>query len=369
MRGKILKVINFIKKQPKLWLNSLTLRQRGLVVFLFLTVAFLSSLGIIFYNPFSRDKIIIDSGEEKIAEEEKKIIRLIDGIEVGDESLINPPIFAVQIENMIDGRPLSGLSKANLVYETLVEAGITRFLALFISGDDIVPKIGPVRSARPYYIDWAEEYRALYVHSGGSPEALEIIPNYDVLNFDEFANGRYFWRDNSRYAPHNLYTSYELLKNGFEGKEGKVKENFISWQFKEEMPEEERPDSGLLEIYFSSDTYLARWKYQKNENVYLRYQGDEPKEDREGGKIKAKNIAVQFTDIKAIDEVGRKRIRTIGEGEAMIFHDGIKTEGTWKKEAKGDRTKFYDKNGEEIKFNPGVTWIEVAPIGTRVTFE
>lgn len=368
MRGKILKAINSTKKQLRLWLGSFMPRQSGLVVFLSLIIVFFASVGIIFYNPFFRDEIIIDSSEAKVEEDVNKIIRLVDGIEISDESLVNPPIFAVQVENMVDGRPLSGLSKANLVYETLVEAGITRFLALFISGDNLVEKIGPVRSARPYYIDWAEEYKALYVHSGGSPEALDIIPSHDVLNFDEFANGRYFWRDNTRYAPHNLYTSSELLKNGFEMKEGGAKEDFVAWQFKEEVTEDKRPENGSIKINFSSDSYLAKWIYQKSENTYLRYQGEKVKEDREGGRIKAKNIIVQFTEIKVLDEVGRKKIKTIGSGEAVVFQDGIKIEGEWKKEKRGDRTKFYDKNGEEIKFNPGVTWIEVVPIGTEVIF-
>ncbi|OGF21081.1 hypothetical protein A2316_02935 [Candidatus Falkowbacteria bacterium RIFOXYB2_FULL_38_15] len=354
MRRKFQQIITFIKKQPKLWL----------VVFL---LVFTSLSGVIFYNIFFPKEVIVKE-EEKVIEEESGPVRLLDGIAVQNESEINPPIFAVQVENMVDSWPLSGLSRADLVYETLVEAGITRFLALFTEGNS-TGAIGPVRSARPYYIDWAEEYGALYAHSGGSPEALQIVSGYNVLNVDEFANGKYFWRETSRYAPHNLYTSSDLLSQAFINKEAKVKDNFEAWQFKDEAVVEFRPENSIINIDFSSVNYLAKWQYLKDENSYLRYQGEKIKKDKEGGEIKVKNIVVQFTEIIVLDDVGRKKIKTIGSGEAIIFQDGIKIEGEWKKEKRGDRTRFYDRNGVEIKFNPGVTWIEVAPIGTEITFE
>jgi len=355
MRRKFQQVIEFIKKQPRLWL----------VVFLLILVSLLSVIAYSISLP--KEVIAGEEEEEKIAEKEYGPVRLLDGIEVQDENKINPPIFAVQVENMVDSWPLSGLSKANLVYETLVEAGITRFLVLFTEGNS-ASTIGPVRSARPYYIDWAEEYGALYAHSGGSPEALQIVSNYDVLNLDEFANGKYFWREKSRYAPHNLYTSSDLLSQYFIDKEAEVKDNFETWRFKDEVVLEERPENSIINIDFSSSNYLARWQYLREENSYLRYQGEKIKSDKEGGEIKAKNIIVQFTEIIVLDDVGRKRIKTIGSGEAIIFQDGIKIEGGWKKEKRGDRTKFYDKDEVEIKFNPGVTWIEVAPIGTEIIF-
>ena len=119
MRRKFQQVIEFIKKQPRLWL----------VVFLLILV---SLLGVIAYSiSLPKEVIVGEEEEKKIVEKEYGPVRLLDGIEVQDENKINPPIFAVQVENMVDSWPLSGLSKANLVYETLVEAGITRFLALF----------------------------------------------------------------------------------------------------------------------------------------------------------------------------------------------------------------------------------------------
>ncbi|MFZ5364429.1 MAG: DUF3048 domain-containing protein [Patescibacteria group bacterium] len=356
-------MIVFIKKQPRIWL----------VVSLLLISVLLVAIGgylllsrTSFLDFFSRN-----SGAEKNEKSEEAtfpgVRRLVDGIEVEDETKINPPLFAVQVENMIDARPLSGISRANLVYETLAEAGITRLL-VFFTADAGTPEIGPVRSARPYFVDWVEEFGALYAHSGGSPEALRLIPQYDILDLNEFANGRFFWRSKKRYAPHNLYTSTGLLAEAFEAKEGEVK-NFTPWQFKDEVPDESRPEEEKrVKIYFSTKTYEAGWQYNRETNDYLRYQSGLIQQDRDGSEVRAKNIVVQFAKMVVLDEVGRKDIDTIGNGEAIIFQDGIQIDGVWEKFARGERTKFYDSNGVEIKFNPGVTWVEVVPIGTEVEF-
>lgn len=365
MRELIKKIVEFIKKQPRVWL----------VVSLFLILICLVVVGgfflltrTSFLDLFSREKF---SEEEQIkSEEEEPIVnlrRFLDGVSVDSEEETNPPVFAVQIENMIDARPLSGISHASLVYETLAEAGITRLLA-FYTADNGAAEIGPVRSARPYFVDWADEYGALYAHSGGSPEALRIIPDYGVLDLNEFSYGKYFWRSKSRYAPHNLYTSMELLNDAFAARDGEVK-NFTPWEFKDEAPQDSRPEEGKrIKIYFSTKTYEAGWQYNRETNDYLRYEAGAIQQDRDGSEVRAKNIAVQFTDVSVIDDVGRKKIKTVGGGEAIVFQDGIRIDGTWSKDEKGGRTKLYDATGAEIKFNPGVTWVEVVPVGTEVDF-
>jgi len=224
MYASIQKLIYFIKKQPPVWrVVSLFL----ILICLLLVGSYFLLTRTSFLDLFSKE----NSKQEEFQKIEEpapvfKFYRLLDGVGVEDESKVNPPIFAVQVENMVDARPLSGISKANLVYEAISEAGITRLLALYVK-DNSVSEIGPVRSARPYYIDWASEYGALYAHSGGSPEALRVVSDYDVLDLNEFSNGKYFWRSKSRYAPHNLYTSVELLGEAFTVKGGEVKNFFI----------------------------------------------------------------------------------------------------------------------------------------------
>ena len=364
MYAPIRKIVDFIKKQPRVWLVvSLFL----ILICVILVGGYLLLTRTSFLDLFSREKI--DNTNQPQAEEQKPVFnfyRLIDGVGVDAEEAVNQPIFAAQIENLVDARPLSGISRANLVYETLAEGGITRILALFTAKSG-VDEIGPVRSARPYFLSWAEEYGALYAHSGGSPEALNSISKYDILDLNEFSNGQYFWRSRARYAPHNLYTSTGRLAEAFTAKEGKVKSDFDAWQFKDETELDGRPsEARRVKIYFSSKSYEVGWQYARESNDYLRYQAGTIEQDRDGKEVKAKNIAVQFAKITSIDAIDRKKIETVGEGEAIVFQDGIRIDGTWRKEAKGGRTKFYGSAGVEIKFNPGVTWVEVVPVGAEV---
>ncbi|HSD12679.1 MAG TPA: DUF3048 domain-containing protein, partial [Patescibacteria group bacterium] len=132
--------------------------------------------------------------------------RVIDGVAVPEDAPDVTGYFAATIDNLSVARPQAGLTKASLVFEAPVEGGITRFLAVF--PDDVTAdRIGPVRSARPYFLDWASEFDAVYAHVGGSPEALEKIVAYDMRDLNEFFAGKYFWRDENRDAPHNAYTS------------------------------------------------------------------------------------------------------------------------------------------------------------------
>ena len=131
--------------------------------------------------------------------------RMLDGVQVPFEEAALQP-FAVMVENSPDAWPLAGLAKANLVIEAPVEGSITRFLAV-IDATTTVDQIGPVRSARPYFVDFANGLQAVYAHVGGSPEALSLIHVLSSFrNLDEFSSGKYFWRSSKRAMPHNTYT-------------------------------------------------------------------------------------------------------------------------------------------------------------------
>ncbi|MCK4554100.1 DUF3048 domain-containing protein, partial [Candidatus Parcubacteria bacterium] len=154
--------------------------------------------------------------------------RGIDGVYV-EQGRENPYPIAVIIENHIDARPPSGLAQANLVFEAEAEGGITRFLAIFAGGQNL-EEIGPVRSVRPYFVDWAREFSAVLVHCGGSPSSLVKIVQDNVFSLNEFYNGGYYWRSAKRPGPHNVYTSTENLNKYLESKNldaGK----FLSWQY------------------------------------------------------------------------------------------------------------------------------------------
>lgn len=285
-------------------------------------------------------------------------IRKIDGLCYDGEE---PGLYAVMIENHSDARPQSGLAEASLVYEAIVEAPITRFLAIFTTEKNI-EKIGPVRSARPFYIDWSQEFSGPYVHVGGSNEALDLLAKSYSFDLNEFSNGQYFWRAWTRREPHNVYTSSELIGKAAEGKGWEIKNDFASWKYSPEVKSAAQATEQTIEVDFATAEYSVQWEYDQKQNNYIRYQAGKVFEDKENGEIRAKNVAVMYTDSKVIDDYGRRETRTIGSGEAIVFIGGEAKVGEWRRPNLQSRTRFYDEAGQEISFLPGSTWIEVVPI-------
>ncbi len=202
---------------------------------------------------------------------------------------------AVIIENYLDSRPQSGLLEASVVIEAEAEGYITRFLAIY--GDiSNIKEIGPVRSARPYFMDWASELSALFIHVGGSPEALAKINKENIFNLNEFYQGEFFWRDKKKEAPHNVYISGENINKYLDSRE-RDKINFFSWKFKDNSPFIERPAEGEITINFLLAEHVVKWKYGREANNYLRYNGGSIHKDRQDREIKAKNIIIQYVKI------------------------------------------------------------------------
>ncbi|MFA5188024.1 MAG: DUF3048 domain-containing protein [Patescibacteria group bacterium] len=291
------------------------------------------------------------------------IRRKIDGQEVKSEAEANLYPVAIMVENAADSWPASGLDKANLVFEAITEGSIPRFVALYANSEEI-KKIGPVRSARPYYLDWIDPYEPLYLHVGGSPDALAKIKsgNCALTDLNQFWNAQNFWRDKWRYAPHNVYTSSELIKQALADKELTAPTDYQTWPYKKDLELEKRPEQvNDIAINYAQQYYKVRWQYNREENNYIRYQNGDIHKMSDGEWIKAKNVIVQVNDMIVLDEVGRKKITTTGEGKAWIFRDGETTAGQWKKDDIKSIIKYYDNNGKEIELNGGTTWVEVIP--------
>ncbi len=286
--------------------------------------------------------------------------RLIDGVLVEDESKVSSAVAAVMIDNHFDAWPQVGLDQAAVVYEAPVEGAISRLLAIF-SLDDNSPKIGPVRSARPYFVDWADEYGASYWHSGGSPEALQKLQSSGITDVNEFYNGSYFYRDKRLYAPHNLFTTSDHLNNYYQDHDLSLVPTFRPWQFVEASPLITPVTTQISFNYSPSSTYQIIWRYDVQSNTYQRSQGDNP-------VWSASNVIWQFADIKTIDAIGRQKITTSGQGRAIIVNNGDKIEGSWKKNMADRRTIFYDQNNQEIKLVRGSTWVEIVPTDWPVDF-
>lgn len=285
--------------------------------------------------------------------------RALDGVLVSAEEANLLP-YVVMIDNHPDARPSSGLAEANLVFEVPVEGGMTRYMAVY-DATTTVDQIGPVRSARPYFVELADGLGAVYAHVGGSPEGLARIaasPKFRDLN--EYWNGKYFWRSAKRDAPHNVYTRTELLHAAAAAKSwptGLLR----GWRFKDEDP----PDSatGTTRGRVSGPTIpdgavSVAWNYTRTTNAYERALDSRPHVELDGSQVRAKNIVVILTDAQIKDAEGRLTLRTTGKGSALLYRDGKKHALTWRRTT-GGLFQFETVDGSDALFNRGTTWIEI----------
>lgn len=294
--------------------------------------------------------------------------RLLDGQPIGVEKAALKPI-AVMLENHVESRPIAGLEYASVIYETIVEGDITRFLAIF-DPEITASRIGPVRSLRPFFIEIAEEYSSVLFHAGGSNDAMYKLTYSKVDNVNEISSdGIYFWRDNQRQMPHNLFTSINQIKRAIGAKEIDMKADFDPWLFKKDSPEfPDYPDypsgekwENVHEIkvdFVSNPLYQVEYRYNPEDNDYTRYLAGAIHKTERGIILKAKNIIFQHVLHDVIDNYGRLDINVTGKGRAEIYKDGRMIEAYWLKPKNG-RTKFYDLGNREIQFNRGTTWVEL----------
>lgn len=297
--------------------------------------------------------------------------RRIDGVMVATDVSNLLPV-AVMVENLVTVRPQAGLGQANLVYEALAEGGITRFMAIYATADRI-DRLGPVRSARHYFVDWAEEYGGIYAYVGGSPQALGVTNSSDyITDLNQFSNAQYYYRDTALAAPHNLFTTSELLSYALRDLElTAASGQYEPYLFKDNADKADRPtEVQPIVVDFSSADYQVEWHYDRDTNSYLRWNGgNEHSDSNTSEQLRAKNIVIQWTAITLIDEAtGRLDVVTTGEGEAWFFRDGSVLKGSWVKSQRGQRTRWLDADGQPVKFNPGTTWIEVLPLDQTVSY-
>jgi len=260
------------------------------------------------------------------------------------------------------------LQSASIVYESLVEGSITRFMGVFDHG--VEDKIGPVRSARPYFVQWVDGYDASYAHAGGSPEALQKINEYGIKNVIQ---GQFYWRDYNRASPHNLFTSSELLTRAVRDNNWTASTTVTQWKFDDSPEKGTLADGGSVDLHFSGASIgsLVRWEYVPETGLYKRFQAGVSHEDAStGAQLTAKTIIVQIIPpIVSIGDHGRLTLNVLGTGTAHVLFEGKRIEGTWKQEATTDRAVFFDALGDEIVFPRGNMFVEVIPSDREVIFQ
>jgi hypothetical protein len=303
----------------------------------------------------------------------KTVASPLTGVQVAP-ALAARPVTGIMIENSDDARPQSGLQDAGVVYEAIAEGGVTRFLALF---QDSSPQyIGPVRSLRPYYIDFAAPFQASIVHVGGSPDALSEVENGSFRNLDQFANGGYFTRVSSRDAPHNVYTSFAELDK-LNAAKGYTSSKFTSWPRKADK-KLTTPTARTIQLAISGPDFYANYTYDAKTDSYLRSEGGAPHldlasaSDTTGVQLNPKVVIALVMPLSngALDATGAyySEYNDTGSGNAYIFQDGGVTQGTWNKSGTENQISFTNSAGQAIKLNAGQTWITVLSADNQVTY-
>lgn len=287
----------------------------------------------------------------------------LTGVQVPSEYNLLP-VTGVMIENSPDARPQSGLSAAGVVFEAIAEGGITRFLTLF--QEDQPDYVGPVRSVRPYYLQWLQGFDAAIAHVGGSPEALAKIRNEGIKDLDQSFSGGSYQRIASRYAPHNVYTSLGSLIALGKSK-GYTSSSFTGFARKAEKPVVPAT-AKTIDIAISGPLYNSHYDYDAASNSYLRSQAGKPHIDERSGKQISSKVVITLVMSQGVHPDGlHTNYGTIGNGMAYVFQDGTVTQGTWSKASDKEQLRFGDANGAPIGINAGKTWIVVVGAAASVT--
>ncbi len=287
-----------------------------------------------------------------------------------DEMKKRAPV-AVMTNNHIQARPQSGLSSADIVYEALAESGITRYMAIYWSEGP--QKVGPIRSARQYYLEWLSPFDPLYIYDGCAltedvrTNACGNIYTYGIKNIATI--GAWRVNDGTRFAPHNEYSS---VVNTWEYAANRDWDEFPttiqSLKFKKDAKTEDRGQKTRVKATFRTDLshngiYDSEWVYDPTSNTYLHRIGGQADLDLETGRqVNAKVVIVERVAMQSAgDDHGRIIQTTIGQGDAVILQDGKIVQGTWKKDSRTARTRYYNSGGQEIELNRGRIWIMAVP--------
>jgi hypothetical protein len=295
---------------------------------------------------------------------------------------------AVMIDDSPAARQQAGLSFASIVWQAPAEGGIPRYMAIFQSGTP--PRIGPVRSARLYFVRWAAEWKAVYLHAGGPPPLRNFLAGRQTLVLD--VNGRATSRVRFRAAPHNLYTDGKRIRKYAEQAKHATSQRLAYdpaargrlQPFADGAPETDRgPDRGTLRVSYTSET--VSYAYDRASNTWLRSVDGRPQHDAlatanpgngkigAGPRIAPTTVVVMVVPIRRSKTIegaalGRLEADSLGTNTAWVLADGRVTKGTWHKKDPSDRTRFLDANGQEIVFPRGQIFVQVVPKASAARF-
>lgn len=315
-------------------------------------------------NPLTEDEedkvLYVENADEMYGKEES----LLTG-EYIDIDIANKRPIAFVINNIRKALPQSGISEASIFYEVIAEGDITRIIALF--EDYNQEKIGPVRSARHYFLDLALNHNAIFIHHGGSPLAYSDIDNLNINNVDGMVNTNSFFRDQIRLNTTGMY-EHSSYVNGFNLKE------YLPTKYSEDLRDDFTNGFSFYPVVTTplgytkvdkvivpfSSTYISKFEYDPEMNIFYKFHEDEEHLDIENGhQLAVSNILIQKTYIELIDgdDAGRRDVELIGSGTGYLITNGVYVPVKWSKASHHEPTMWFNPDGSKLQLNKGKTWI------------
>lgn len=279
---------------------------------------------------------------------------------------------AVMIDNHIDAMPQAGLLEADIVYEIIVEGGETRLMLILQDKD--LDKIGPIRSARHYFIDYAMENDAIYVHFGSSPQALSDIEKYSIADINGiYESSTSFWRVSDKYAPHNAVTSTKNIMKIAERKGFRTttdQDPVLNYVVAEVNLENGETANTVTIPYSQVNT--VKYKYDAEKKEYVRYSRGKKQVDWDSGKtVTTKNIIIEKAENWTLDDgsnKGRQTLDNVKTLDGYYITNGKAIPIKCEKSSRKEQTVYKDLEGNEINVNDGKTFIQICPEDAEISF-
>ena len=342
---------------------------KKILVILLMTLLLISCQKTSSNNNLNNNNVNNDNNTEKppvVVEEEPEYSKF-DGHLLEEDETEDKRIFAVMFDNSKAARWQAGLSKASIVYEIRVESNITRYLGIFTTNEDVT--VGPVRSARPYFVQTVAEYGATYAHFGGSTEGMDKISQLNISSINGLTHdGTVYYRTSHKIAPHNAYTSLHTLNeraNDFDYPSTNTFNGFSFYPTAQSLGG--NPATQVTIDYGSNPT---RYEYDESTQLYHRYKDsilhlDETTEE----PLEVSNIIIQHVSTAIAPNNVHKILGNVGNGTGYLVSHGEVIEITWSKDSETASTIFLDMDGNPITLNAGQTWIQWIEESAFIEFE